>query len=206
MQQRQLAVLFLRRGAQRGRPVRNARAAPSLSSRVSGLIYACKPNAWVSGPLELSQIRGKETKGIGLSCCSKWWAVLGSNQWPLPCETGVRGLRINDMRAETPIATGTWYHVMSLDITQCHDLTVPKLSQRPLSRRAAHDPAADLCDRPLPGSQLAVLKACTVSRDNSGISILAGGRQLLSVASGRHTRRSRLVLRSPQYLIVGHRR
>jgi hypothetical protein len=32
------------------------------------------------------------------------------------------------MRAETPIATGTWYHVMSLDITQCHDLTVPKLS------------------------------------------------------------------------------
>jgi hypothetical protein len=36
------------------------------------------------------------------------------------------------MRAETPIATGTWYHVMSLDITQCHDLTVPKLAQRPL--------------------------------------------------------------------------
>jgi hypothetical protein len=30
-----------------------------------------------------------------------------------------------------PVApTGTWYHVMSLDITQCHDLTVPKLSQR----------------------------------------------------------------------------
>jgi hypothetical protein len=45
------------------------------------------------------------------------------------------------MRAETPIATGTWYHVMSLDITQCHDLTVPKLSQRSLLRRAApNDP------------------------------------------------------------------
>jgi len=27
-----------------------------------------------------------------------WWAVLGSNQWPLPCETGVGCLRINDMR------------------------------------------------------------------------------------------------------------
>jgi hypothetical protein len=26
-----------------------------------------------------------------------WWAVLGSNQWPLPCETGVGCLRINDM-------------------------------------------------------------------------------------------------------------
>jgi hypothetical protein len=51
------------------------------------------------------------------------------NQWPLPCETGVRGLRINDMRAETPIATGTWYHVMSFDITQHHELSVPELSQ-----------------------------------------------------------------------------
>ena len=58
----------------------------------------------------------------------KWWAVLGSNQWPLPCETGVWGLRINDMRVHFPIATGTWCHVMSFDITQCHDLTVPKLS------------------------------------------------------------------------------
>ena len=48
------------------------------------------------------------------------------------------------MRAEIPIATGTWYHVMSRDITQCHDLTVPKLSQRPLSRRAAHDPIGDI--------------------------------------------------------------
>jgi hypothetical protein len=27
---------------------------------------------------------------------SQWWAVLGSNQWPLPCETGLWGLRIND--------------------------------------------------------------------------------------------------------------
>jgi hypothetical protein len=36
-----------------------------------------------------------------------WWAVLGSNQWPLPCETRVGCLRINDMRAVSPIATGT---------------------------------------------------------------------------------------------------
>jgi len=39
---------------------------------------------------------------------------------------------INNMRAVSPIATGTWYHVTSFDVTQCHDLTVPKLSQRPL--------------------------------------------------------------------------
>ena len=32
--QRQLAVRFLRRGAQRGRPERNSRAAPSLSQRL----------------------------------------------------------------------------------------------------------------------------------------------------------------------------
>jgi hypothetical protein len=29
------------------------------------------------------------------------------------------------MRVEFPIATGTWYHVMSLDITQCHERSVP---------------------------------------------------------------------------------
>jgi hypothetical protein len=39
--------------------------------------------------------------------------------------------RINDMRAGFPVATGTYYHVMSLDITQCHDPIVPKLSQCP---------------------------------------------------------------------------
>jgi hypothetical protein len=39
-------------------------------------------------------------------------------------------LRINHMRAMMPIATGTWYHVMSFDITQCHDRSVPKMSQR----------------------------------------------------------------------------
>jgi len=62
----------------------------------------------------------------------EWWAVLGSNQWPLPCETGVGCLKINDMRAVFPIATVTWYHVMSFDITPCHERSVPKLSQRPL--------------------------------------------------------------------------
>src|SRR6516162_1049547 len=54
----------------------------------------------------------------------------GSNQWPLPCETGVGCLRINDMRAGSPIASRTCCHLISLDITQCHDRTVPKLSQR----------------------------------------------------------------------------
>src|SRR5215469_1015506 len=58
----------------------------------------------------------------------KWWAVLGSNQWPLPCETGVGCLRINDRRTGFPVATGTWYHMMSFDITECHDRIVPKLS------------------------------------------------------------------------------
>jgi hypothetical protein len=74
-----------------------------------------------------------QSAGLGQSLndlADLWWAVLGSNQWPLPCETGVRGLRINHMRAELPIATSTWYHVMSRDITQCHDPSVPELSQR----------------------------------------------------------------------------
>src|SRR5262249_14282223 len=72
-----------------------------------------------------------------LSSCSEWWAVLGSNQWPLPCETEVGCLRINDMRAVPPIATGTCCHLISLDITQCHDRTVPKLSQTPLATLTA---------------------------------------------------------------------
>jgi hypothetical protein len=50
----------------------------------------------------------------------RYW---GSDQWR------VRGLRINDMRAQFPIATGIWYHVMSFDITQCHERSVPELSQ-----------------------------------------------------------------------------
>jgi hypothetical protein len=32
----------------------------------------------------------------------QWWAVLGSNQWPLPRETEVGCLQINDMRAVPP--------------------------------------------------------------------------------------------------------
>src|SRR5262249_23223607 len=62
---------------------------------------------------------------------SEWWAVLGSNQWPMPCETEGRGLRINRMRGQTPFTRGAWYHLMSFDITQCHDRSVPELSQRP---------------------------------------------------------------------------
>src|SRR5262250_1556103 len=54
---------------------------------------------------------------------SEWWAVLGSNQWPLPCETEVGCLRINDMRAGPPIATRTCCHLISIDITQCHGRT-----------------------------------------------------------------------------------
>src|SRR5882762_10610145 len=68
-----------------------------------------------------------------------WWAVLGSNQWPLPCETEVGCLRINDMRAVSPIATRTCYHVMSFDITLCHARTVPKLSQTRSPKPTAGD-------------------------------------------------------------------
>ena len=63
------------------------------------------------------------------SCAPKWWAVLGSNRWPLPCETGGRGLRIKDMRAQNHFATATCHHLMSFDITQCHFRSVPELSQ-----------------------------------------------------------------------------
>jgi hypothetical protein len=31
--------------------------------------------------------------------------------------------------AESLVATGTWYHVMSFSITQCHERRVPKLPQ-----------------------------------------------------------------------------
>jgi hypothetical protein len=48
---------------------------------------------------------------------SNWWAVLGSNRWPLPCETEVGCLQINDMRAVHPIATRTCCHLISLDIS-----------------------------------------------------------------------------------------
>ncbi len=67
---------------------------------------------------------------------AEWWAVLGSNQWPLPCETEVGSLRINDMRAGFPIATGTCYHVVSLGITQRHERSVPELSQWPEKPRS----------------------------------------------------------------------
>jgi len=51
-----------------------------------------------------------QSAGLGQSLndlADLWWAVLGLNQWPLPCETGVWGLGINNMRARTPVATGT---------------------------------------------------------------------------------------------------
>src|ERR1700728_4347263 len=37
------------------------------------------------------------------------------------------------MRAEIPIATGIWYHAMSLDITQCHEPTVADRPRRPMA-------------------------------------------------------------------------
>ena len=136
----QPAAPYSPHGARRERRARNLLAAPSLSSQASdgptnlqssGMqTRLLEPNAWVIRYEKLSQIRGKRAQGIALSSCSEWWAVLGSNQWPLPCETGIWGLRINDMRAVSSIATRTCYHVISLDITQCHDRTVPELSHR----------------------------------------------------------------------------
>src|SRR5215831_16126703 len=143
----QPAAPYSLHGARRERRARNLHAAPSLSSQASNLQSSgmrtrlLEPNAWVIRCEKLSQIRGKQAQGIALSYCSEWWAVLGSNQWPLPCETEVGCLRINDMRAECPIATRTSYHAMSFDITQCHDRTVPKLSQRPLSTRVVIHPS-----------------------------------------------------------------
>ena len=80
---------------------------------------------------QLSQIRAANPQEVSRSLCSNWWVVLGSNQWPLPCETEGRGLRIKDMRGQTPFATGVWYHLMSFDITQCHFRSVPELPQSP---------------------------------------------------------------------------
>src|SRR6516162_9703962 len=110
----QPAAPYSLRGARRGRRARNLPAAPSLSSQASDepTVFGMQtrllePNAWVIRYEKLSQIRGKRAQGLALSSCSEWWAVLGSNQWPLPCETGVRGLRINDMRVVSPFSTGT---------------------------------------------------------------------------------------------------
>ena len=41
------------------------------------------------------------------------------------------------MRARFPIATTTWYHVMSFDITQCHDRTTALSQNCPRSMIAA---------------------------------------------------------------------
>jgi hypothetical protein len=73
------------------------------------------------------------------------------------------------MRVQFLIATGTWYHVMSFDITQCHDLTVPKLSQRLRSRRAAHDSLAIVHERLVSGRPVVV-----VSTGGSKVSVKPG--------------------------------
>src|ERR1700739_4733889 len=132
----QLSARSLQPAARHGKLAQRPSAAPSLptqgSPRPSSSECECEPNAWVAQPSSLSQMRVKHSYGASVSSCSEWWAVLGSNQWPLPCETEVGCLQINDMRAGSPIATRTCCHLISLDITQCHDRTVPKLSQRPL--------------------------------------------------------------------------
>lgn len=50
---------------------------------------------------------------------------------PFDPNAGVGGVLTTDqhMRGDFPIATGTWCHVVSLDIAQCHDQSVPEMSQ-----------------------------------------------------------------------------
>jgi hypothetical protein len=57
---------------------------------------------------------------------------------PSHAETEVGCLRINEMRAQFPIATGTWYHVMSFDITQCHERSIPGMSQTDNLKAGVH--------------------------------------------------------------------
>jgi len=68
--------------------------------------------------------------------------VGGTGLEPVTSETEVGSLQINDMRAVPSIATTTCCHLISLDITQCHDRTVPKLSQRRLLTPEIDDIAA----------------------------------------------------------------
>ena len=123
----QLSARSLQPAARHGKLAQRPSAAPSLptqgSPRPSSSECECEPNAWVAQPSSLSQMRVKHSYGASVSSCSEWWAVLGSNQWPLPCETEVGCLQINDMRAGFLIATRTCCHLISLDITQCRSVT-----------------------------------------------------------------------------------
>ena len=93
-------------------PARDARAKFARSS------FSTQPGIWCDLRMgtkrlgyhrkeKVSQIQGKQVEQIALSSCSERWAVLGSNQWPLPCETEVWDLQINDMRVVPAIATRT---------------------------------------------------------------------------------------------------
>ena len=70
---------------------------------------------------------------------SEWWAVLGSNQWPLRCETEVRGLRIKYARAGAKRNNHLGITRYPRDITPRHDLTVPKIIPDPRSARGSRD-------------------------------------------------------------------
>src|SRR5215475_6435948 len=110
----QPAAPYSLRGARRERRARNLPAAPSLSSQASDepTVFGHAARLFRTKRLgyqvrKIVPIRGERAQGIAISYCSEWWAVLGSNQWPLPCETEVGCLRINDMRAVPSIATDT---------------------------------------------------------------------------------------------------
>src|SRR5215470_2351776 len=85
-------------------------------------------------------VRAEQRVGTCSQHCQVQRDEIGGRYWArtsdlcLPCETEVGCLRINDMRGVFPIATRTCCHLISLDITQCHERTVPKLSQNAISR------------------------------------------------------------------------
>lgn len=51
-----------------------------------------------------------------------WWAVLGSNQWPLQCETEFGGLQINHMHMRPP-GDQLHRHLASRDVTRFHAMS-----------------------------------------------------------------------------------
>ena len=65
---------------------------------------------------------------MALSSCLGWWAVLGSNQWPLPCEMGLRNVPRRRGRLRDPLSAAASQHP-----SNC----VCALSRRPLPRFVA---------------------------------------------------------------------
>jgi hypothetical protein len=89
----------------------------------------------------LSQVRVNQSErnaGSFVLVGGRYWARTSD----LCRETEVGCLRINDMRAVPSSATRACCHLVSLDITQCNDRTVPRLSQAdrsPCSQRPMKD-------------------------------------------------------------------